>query len=207
MTKLTEGKPSSMGDTRAAALRKVALGLGGLASGAAVAVGLAQAGQGATGSLTANDRKVLRFALELEQLQVHFYASALAAGKLDGETRQFAETVGGEERAHLEYLLHAVGTSGAPSSKYSFGDAATSNRKFVEAAVNLEDTGLAAYNGQAGNLSPAALASVARVISVEARHAAWVRELAGLQPAPTPVDAPITAAAATKAIQPYLASA
>ena len=69
----------------------------------------------------------------------------------------------------------------------------------------LEDTGLAAYNGQAANLSAPALADVGRIISVEARHAAWVRALAGKQPAPVAIDVPISAAQAQTALKGFIA--
>ena len=64
--------------------------------------------------------------------------------------------------------------------------------------------GLAAYNGQAENISRTTLQSVSRVISVEARHASWARSLAGKLPAPVPADVPITASAALKSIKSYL---
>ncbi len=192
----------SAGSTRATALRRTALGLGAVASGAAVGIGISQAG-GAT--LGARDRQILQFALELEQLQVHFYAAVLAAGKVNGEPRQFAETTLREERAHLSYLEQELGGGGGPAATYRFGDAVSDNKKFVAAAVTLEETGLGAYNGQAGNLSRPLLAAVARVISVEARHAAWARAMAGTLPAPTATDEPISAAKAAQAIRTYLA--
>ena len=70
-------------------------------------------------------------------------------------------------------------------------------------AVKLEEIGLAAYNGQAGNVSKPTLRSLARVMSVEARHVAWIRVLAGEVPAPTPTDTPISAQAATRALRAF----
>jgi rubrerythrin len=168
--------------------------------GAIAALASASSGHGLSG----RDRQVLEFALGLERLQDAFYAEALRAGRLTGEARQFAEVVGGEERTHLRYLAHTLGASTAATHRYRFGDATSDDRRFVAAAVSLEETGLAAYNGQAENLSRAALRSVARVISVEARHAAWARGLAGMQPAPVPADMPISAAAATRRLHQYL---
>ena len=52
---------------------------------------------------------------------------------------------------------------------------------------------VAGYNGQATNLTSGALAVAATIVSVEARHASWVRALAGEVAAPEPVDKPITA--------------
>ena len=144
----------------------------------AAAAGLASASRSSGSSLSSHDREVLEFALKFEQLQTAFYSQALRDGKLTGQTRQFAETVGKEEQAHLKYVQKALGSAGSAPT-FRFGDATASNAKFIAAAVKIEDTGLAAYNGQAGNVSRATLKSVARVISVEARHAAWARSLAG----------------------------
>lgn len=188
---------------RAAMLKRIAVSLGGLSAAGAAAAGLASASRSSASSLSSRDREVLEFALKFEQLQTAFYRQALRDGKLTGQTRQFAETVGKEEQAHLTYVEKALGSAGSAPT-FRFGDATTSNAKFIAAAVTIEDTGLAAYNGQAGNISRATLTSIARVISVEARHAAWARSLAGDLPAPAPVDTPITAAAALKTLKPYL---
>lgn len=179
------------------------MGLGAICAGGAGAAALAAA-RGST-SLPAGDRRILRFALELEHLQGAFYTHALSTGKLTGEVRQFAEIVGREEQAHRHYLEKLLGSTASPRQQYRFGGAAASNHSFLGAAVKLEDTGLAAYNGQAANLSRSTLRSVARVVSVEARHASWARDLAGQQPAPNATDAPISAAKAMSAIRPFLA--
>lgn len=190
---------------RATLIKRIALSLGGLSAAGAAAAGLASASRSPAGSsLSSRDREVLAFALRFEQLQTAFYSQALRHGKLTGPTRQFAEVVGREERAHLDYLERTLGHAAGKAPSFQFGDVTDSNAKFIAAAVTIEDTGLAAYNGQAENMSRNLLASVARVISVEARHAAWARSLAGQLPAPVPADVPITASAALKTITPYL---
>lgn len=189
--------------TRARLLRRISVGLGAIFAGGAGAAALAAA-RGPS-SLPDHDRRILRFALELERLQSEFYADAIRAGKLTGEVRQFAEIVGREEQAHRHYLQKALGSTTGSTQRYRFGDALHSDRSFIAVAVKLEDTGLAGYNGQAANLSRSTLRSVARVISVEARHAAWARALAGQEPAPHATDAPISAAEAMSAIRPFLA--
>ena len=77
--------------------------------------------------------------------------------------------------------------------------------KFIPTAISLESTSLGVYNGQAVKLTPKALAAAARVVSVEARHAAWARALAGKDPAPDAVDVPITVSQAKTVLRPYLA--
>ena len=201
------GDESASGVRRATLFKRIGITLGGLSAGGAAAAGLASASRssGHVAALSSRDREVLEFALRLEYLQTAFYDEALSRGKLTGEVKQFAQVVGGEEREHLAYVKHALGHAGGPAPKFQFGDAATDDAKFVVAAAKLEDTGLAAYNGQAENISRATLKSVARVMSVEGRHAAWARSLAGQVPAPVPDDQPISASQALQAIKPYLA--
>jgi hypothetical protein len=168
------------------------------ASGAAVAFA-----RGST-ALTHRDRQVLEFLAGLERLESSFYAAALSAGKLTGEPRLFAETVGREERAHLRDLVDLLGGHGPSAAHYRFTHALGSNRTFVTTAAALEDTVVAAYNGQAENMTRHTLGRVARIMSVESRHAAWARGLAGKLPAPVAADRAIDAGAAMKALRPFL---
>jgi hypothetical protein len=131
---------------------------------------------------------VLNFALTLESLQAAFYAQALRQGRLTGEWRQFAETVGGHERSHLSYIKQSLGKKARTAPKAQFGQTVKTTSAFAQAAVALEDIGVAAYNGQATNLTAAALKAAAPIVSVEARHAAWARDLAGQDPAPAATD-------------------
>jgi rubrerythrin len=205
------GDRHSPGVERGALLKRTAIALGGIAAGGAAAAGFADASGGGGKShsdaphLSKRDREILELALRFEQLQNAFYSEAIRRGKLTGEAKQFAQVVGHEEHEHLIYIENQLGEPNAKSSKFKFGDATAKDKQFIAAAAKIEDTGLAAYNGQAGNMSRGTLKSVARVISVEARHAAWARSLAGELPAPVAVDVPISAGKALNAIKPYLA--
>jgi hypothetical protein len=75
-----------------------------------------------------------------------------------------------------------------------------SPRAFTQAAIQLEDIAVAGYNGQAANLTKGTLAAAATIVSVEARHAAWVRAIAGEVAAPDAVDEPMTAKQAAKGL-------
>ena len=151
----------------------------------------------------ATDREILTYGLLIERLQAAFYAAALAGGQLTGEARQFAQVVGAEEQAHVKYLSAALASAGA-SPRFRFGDSATDPTKFIATAISLEETGLGVYNGQAVSLTPKTLAAAARVVSVEARHAAWARAIAGMDPAPVAVDVPISVAQAEQTFQPFI---
>jgi rubrerythrin len=146
------------------------------------------------------DAEVLNFALLVEMLQARFYERALADGKLTGELKTYAEVVGSHEREHRDFILGILGSAARKEPEFDFGETTRDRDLFVKTAIALEDTGLAAYNGQAGNLTPATLAAAAKIVSVEARHAGWIRDIAGLNPAPDAVDAPISADQASKAL-------
>lgn len=151
------------------------------------------------------DQEILSFGLLIERLQAAFYAEALRNGRLSGEPRQFAETVGSQEHAHVAYLTQALGSSAPKSPQFRFGDATSDPAKFIATAMSLEQAGIAVYNGQAVNLTPSALAAAARIVSVEARHAAWARALGNEDPAPVAVDVPITVEQAKAVFQRYIA--
>jgi hypothetical protein len=176
-----------------------AAGLGALAGGAIGASELAAFSDSPT-----LDRQILSFGLLIERLQAAFYAEALRNRRLSGEARQFAEVVGGHELAHVRYVSEALGSNVPKSPRFRFGDATSDPAKFVATAIALEQTGLAVYNGQAVNLTPQTLAAVARIVSVEARHAGWARALGNEDPAPAAIDAPITIAQAKRVLQRYI---
>jgi rubrerythrin len=137
----------------------------------------------------AQDAKIFNFALALEYLQAAFYGEAVNSGRLKGELRDFAETVAQHERDHVDYLKKALGGQAKSRPQFNFGNATQNEQKFLSTAVVLENTGVAAYNGQVANLTKKAVAAAAEIVSVEARHAAWISDLAGVEPAPHAADA------------------
>jgi hypothetical protein len=175
-----------------------------LAAGGAVAAGGVVLGSlpgpAASAPSPEQDVKILNFALLVEYLQAKFYAEATAGGALQGELAEYARVVGEQEAAHVDFIRSTLGPNARAEPRFEFGNAVTDADAFKKAAVALEDAGLAAYNGQAPNLTGSALAAAARIVSVEARHAAWIRDLAGLNPAPGAVDKPISAKAAQTAL-------
>jgi hypothetical protein len=132
----------------------------------------------------AQDVEILNFALLIEYVQAAFYADALRRGSLTGERREFARRVGAHERAHVAFLRKALGGKARKAPKLDFGNDTTSPARFTDAALKLEDLAVAGYNAQAPNLTKPTLAAAAKIVSVEARHAAWIRAIAGVTPAP-----------------------
>jgi hypothetical protein len=120
---------------------------------------------------------VLNFALAFEELQADLYARALRGLALRGDWLEFAQVVGGHERAHATLLRRLLGAAAKPAPRFELKRAPADLGAFQRLAVALEDVGVALYNGQAGNLTKGALAAAAEIVSVEARHAAWARDL------------------------------
>jgi hypothetical protein len=143
------------------------------------------------------DREILNFALSLEYLQDSFYTEADRIGALTGELARQASIVGAHERAHVKALRHTLGSAAVTRARFNFHGATESEDAFRRTAVAFEDLAVAAYKGQAPRLrSREYLASAIAIHSVEARHAAWIRRLAGIQPAAYAFDDPITEAKA-----------
>jgi hypothetical protein len=168
-------------------LRTSGLALG----GAAVAGGLVPGA--ASAATPKGDVAILNFALTLEYLESAFYASALKHAGLTGELKRFATTVHEHERAHVQALRKALGSAAVKRPTFGFGSAVQSQSAFTAASITLEDTGVQAYQGQTPFIRSSAVFTAAISIHpVEARHAAWIRNLAHQNPAPAAFNPALT---------------
>ena len=157
-------------------------------------------GSGLAAPSKAQDVKILKFVLDLERLQSAFYAAALKQAKLTGELKTFATTAADHERQHVAFVEKALGSAAQAKRSYDFGAATTSPAAFLKAAVTLEDLAVQAYNAGALGLTKPTLAAAAKIASVEARHAAWIRDLAKENPAPDAVEPAISTEQASAAL-------
>lgn len=127
------------------------------------------------------DVGVLNYAYALEQLEAAFYEAALKniiSGCSSTELHALLQ-IGQHEIVHREFLKAALGSSAIPALQVDFSSIDLTKRDSVlQAAKTFEDTGVAAYNG-AGRLlhSAAYLVLAGKIVSVEARHAATIRDL------------------------------
>ena len=167
-------------------LRKGTLA-GALVAGGALAGGAAKLAS--AGPSLAQDNRILNYLLLLERLQLDFYERAEKTGWIKGELRQFARVVGEQEREHVRKLEKMLGSGTGARRKFQLGRATSSGSRFVAGAVALEETVSAAYIGQGANLSTGLISSVASITAVEARQAAWIRDIARDVPAPRAADA------------------
>jgi hypothetical protein len=159
--------------------------LGGTVAGAVAAFAVTPTAQAAS----RQDVAVLNFALVLEYLQSSFYTEAERSKALRGKADDAARRVGAVERAHVAAFKQLLGRKAIERPAFNFRGTTESERAFLKTAVAFEDLAVAAYKGQAPRLrSKAVLAAALSIHSVEARHAAWMRYLFGVQPAVAAFD-------------------
>ncbi|MBA3842951.1 MAG: ferritin-like domain-containing protein [Actinobacteria bacterium] len=162
--------------TRGGLLKRAGAGAAVVAGGSAFA-GLMPAIAKA-GRLPDGDVAILNFALTLEYLEAAFYNEAKTSGALKGETLRFAHVVSQHEASHVAFLQQVLGTRAGPKPLFDFKGTTKDQAKFQATADVLENTGVHAYLGQVPNIkTPAVLVGAGRILPVEARHAAWMRDI------------------------------
>lgn len=138
-------------------------------------------GTGDTVDLGSGDIGVLNYAYALEQLEAAFYTQVIAtpyAGMTDAE-KTILTDIRDHEVIHRDFFKAALGDKAIKGLTPNFGAIDFSKKEAVLGAAKLfEDTGVAAYNG-AGKLikDPNYLLLAGKIVSVEARHAAVIRDL------------------------------
>ena len=116
------------------------------------------------------------------------------------------------ETEHVKTLRRALGASAVAKPKVDFtagGRCAgifCNFRSFALVSQTLEDTGVAAYKGQAPALTGggALLTTALQIHSVEPRHAAEVRRVRGVKACTGAFDKPLTKAQVLKAAGPFI---
>ena len=162
-------------DTRLSFLRKAGIAGGAAVSGGAI-LGLLAPSAMAAGAPPSKfgkgDIGILNFALTLEYLERAFYNEATSGGKITSpQLKTFLKVVTRDERAHVAFLKKALGSKAVKQPKFDFKGIPKDEAKFAATAQVLENTGVHAYLGQAGNIrTPAYLLAAASIVTIEARH-------------------------------------
>jgi rubrerythrin len=191
------------GITRSAFIARGALAAGALYGAGTVAPFVEQALAAGGGGDTA----ILDFALTLESIEVAFTAEALKVRGLSGQVKKALQEIAEHEKAHqkqLKQTLDQLGATASPPPKTKF-PAMKDQKAMLALAIQLEETGVGAYNGaapliQSGDL----LAAAGSIVQVEARHAGALRELAGQDPAPAAFDKALSRDEVLAAVKPYV---
>ena len=136
---------------------------------------------GTTIDVGAGDPGILNFAYALEQLEAAFYIKVNASfytNATDAEKAILSDIMN-HEIAHRDFFKAALGSSAIATLKFDFSSVDfTSRASVLGTAKALEDTGVSAYNGAGQYISsPDYLTLAGKIVSVEARHAAAIRDL------------------------------
>jgi hypothetical protein len=133
----------------------------------------------------------LNFALTLEYLEANFYIKAVASGIIPtGDALTSLTVIRDHENEHVNFLKTAITAAGGTpvsftaasfdfTAKGTFPNVFSDYGTLLAVAQTFEDTGVRAYKGQAPNLisNNDYLTAALQIHSVEARHAAHLREM------------------------------
>jgi hypothetical protein len=147
----------------------------------------APGGGGAGGAATldlSSDVGILNYAYALEQLEAAFYTAVVASAvfsSLNAEQQEVMSDLRNHEVIHREFLKAALGAGAIGSLSFSQTAVATtltSGPVILQNAEAFEDLGVSAYNGAGKYLKSSDYLTLAgKIVSVEARHAAAIRDI------------------------------
>jgi hypothetical protein len=145
----------------------------------------------------------IRSALTAEHLESEFYkqgfakfpaADFQALGLTDAQIKSLMG-VGMTEAIHVTTLQSAIANAGAKPvepCQYNFDAALTDAKTMVATARVLEAVGVSAYLGAAPLVtSKDVLTAAATIVTVEARHQAFIRVASGAEAVPAAFDTPL----------------
>ncbi|CEQ41631.1 SPOSA6832_03393 [Sporobolomyces salmonicolor] len=172
--------------------------------------------------VAADDATILEFALILEHLEDAFYSQALS--KFNASSFNSAgynglypvlKQVAADEHQHVEFLTSALTAAGAtppqalnkPESDRNYTFPYTDVHSFLALSQVIEGVGVSAYLGAAGDISDATyLTAAGSILTVEARHNAFIRFINGYVPFASPEDTPQSASNVVTIVTPFFKS-
>lgn len=171
----------------AAVSRRKFLGFAGAASGLVlVAAGCKKEDIASNGTLDgvdlgSGDTGILNYAYALEQLEAAFYTQVIMSqfSGISARETELLTDIRDHEIAHREFFKTALAGTAIIDLEFDFSTIDFGSRDSVlGTAKAFEDLGVSAYNG-AGRLIENAdyLVLAGKIVSVEARHAAWIRDV------------------------------
>jgi hypothetical protein len=151
---------------------------------------------GAVALNLSNDTGILNYAYALEQLEAAFYTAVVASsafGGMSAEQKEVMTDLRNHEVAHREFFRAVLGNNKIGDLSVNLTTVSTlvaSTATILKTAEMFEDLGVAAYNGAGKYLTdPNNLLVAGKIVSVEARHAAAIRDMReGLGLAGTPAN-------------------
>ena len=189
---IRETMDAVQGDTRAAFLAKA--GLPRRRPSRRRRAADAHGGRGAGAGPGRSDVSILNYALTLEYLEAAFYTEAVRKGALAASCELFARVAGGARaRARRRRSSQVLGPPGREAAAVQLPRHDREPREVPrhrDRARGHRRAGL--RRPGAARQGDAVLEAALAIHTVEARHAAWIRDIAGEDPAPRAFDRPLT---------------
>ncbi|MGX5817054.1 ferritin-like domain-containing protein [Chitinophaga lutea] len=131
--------------------------------------------------LGSGDTGILNYAYALEQLEAAFYTQVIASpfSGITANEQALLTDIRDHEIAHRDFFKAALGAKAIASLQVNFSAVNFGSRDSVLATAKaFEDLGVSAYNGAGQLLADSNYLLLAgKIVSVEARHAALIRDL------------------------------
>lgn len=128
-----------------------------------------------------DDFGVLNYAYALEQLEAAFYIQVASnpPSAFSAAEKTYFQDIQFHEIAHREFFKKALSNAAIRNLEVDFSSINFGDRNSVLATAKaFEDLGVAAYNGAGVRIkTDAYLVAAGKIVSVEARHAAYIRDL------------------------------
>jgi hypothetical protein len=131
--------------------------------------------------LGSSDTGIFNYVYVLEQIEAAFYTQVVAKPYVGFSLLELAyfTDIRDHEIAHREFIKNILGGAAIPTLTTDFSSVNFQSRTSVlDTAIMLEDLGVSAYNGAGQFISnPQYLELLGKIVSVEARHAAALRDI------------------------------
>jgi len=185
MTKNTASLPKELTAEKEAEIasmsRRKFLGFAGATSGVFLVAAACKKNNDSGLDLGSGDIGILNYAYALEQLEAAFYTQVVASTStgLSATEMSLFKDIRDHEVVHREFFKAALSGNAIPSLDVDFSSINFGSRDSILATAKaFEDLGVSAYNG-AGRLLQSAdyLTLAGKIVSVEARHAAYIRDI------------------------------
>lgn len=131
-----------------------------------------------------DDTGILNYAYALEQLEAAYYTAALGSpgfAALSANDQEVLSDLQKHEVIHREFFKTVLGSAALPTIVFNtttVGSLTATKDVLLKTSQLLEDTGVSAYNGAGKYLkSKDNLLVAGKIVSVEARHAAAIRDI------------------------------